>query len=355
MLSFRLRRTDFGTRPYLHEKIEIMYSKTLLKMVVVITGLIMTDCTKERFIDQSGFLVPKTVDEESSLPSISVNGTKLHAEAFGNPSNPMLVVLHGGPGADYRYLLNCKTFAENGFYVIFYDQRGSGLSQRHQKSSYYLDIMVDDLREVINHYTVSASQKVFLLGHSWGGMLATDYINSYPNQITGAIIAEPGGLIWDDIKNYITRSHEYKITGEALNDAVYQEQFISGKENQHAILDYKFALLASAEEKSDSPLGNEGFIPFWRQGAVVNKAMFELADKNGIDLISNLNKYQTKILFVYSERNKAYGLEHAKKVSAAFPQAELFRVDGAGHDMLTFTTGFQNFYPKALSYLNSLK
>lgn len=318
-------------------------------------SIITTNCTKERFIDQSGFLVPKTVDENNALPSILVNGTELHAETAGNPLHPMIVVLHGGPGADYRYLLKCKSFAENGYYVIFYDQRGSGLSKRHAKSSYYLDVMRDDLREVIAHYKTSSDQKVFLLGHSWGGILATAYINSYPTQITGAIIAEPGGLTWTDIKDYVSRSREYKLTGEALNDVVYQDQFISGKENQHAILDYKYVLLASAEEKSDSPLGNEGPVPFWRPGAVVNKAMFDLADKYDIDFISNLSKYQTKILFVYSERNKAYGPEHAKKVSAAYPQVELLRVDGAGHDMLTFSTGFQHFYPSALSYLNSLK
>jgi len=49
---------------------------------------------------EPGQLVPLTVDEDPTLPSISVNGTQLHAETFGNPTDPMLVILHGGPGGD---------------------------------------------------------------------------------------------------------------------------------------------------------------------------------------------------------------------------------------------------------------
>ncbi|MDL1892501.1 alpha/beta hydrolase, partial [Sphingobacteriales bacterium CHB3] len=56
-------------------------------------------------------MVPLTVDQDPSLPSISVNGTQLHAETYGNPNDPMIVVLHGGPGSDYRSLLNCSKFA----------------------------------------------------------------------------------------------------------------------------------------------------------------------------------------------------------------------------------------------------
>ena len=62
-----------------------------------------------------------------------------------------------------------------------------------------------------------------------------------------------------------------------------------------------------------------------------------------------------KVLFCYSERNQAYGLEHAQKVSSAYPNVDLVRIDEAGHDMITFPNGWNNFFPIALNYLNSLK
>src|SRR6476620_9669553 len=81
-------------------------------------------CTKGRMVNEPGYLVPKTVDQDRSLPSITVNGAMLHSEAFGNPDNPIVVIIHGGPGGDYRDLLNSRDLADHGYRVVFYDQRG---------------------------------------------------------------------------------------------------------------------------------------------------------------------------------------------------------------------------------------
>ena len=328
----------------------------LLNLSLAIAATVMlAACTKERKINDAGNLVPKTVEQDLSLPSIAVNGTQLHAEAFGQPDDALLIVLHGGPGADYRYLLNCKAFANEGYRVVFYDQRGSGLSKRHPKDSYTLQLMYDDLSAVVTHYRTSPTQKVFLLGHSWGAMLATAYINQYPTRINGVVLAEPGGFVWQDVLDYIKRSRSIKFTSELLNDLLYADQFLTGKETEHAILDYKYALLGIADGKKDNPTGDEGRLPGWRPGAIVNKAAFDIGEKDKPDWTTNLSQYSTKVLFVYSENNKAYGLAHAQKVSSPYPNRQLLKVNGAGHNMISFPTGWNNFYPTALTYLNSLK
>src|SRR4029078_6989970 len=51
--------------------------------------------------NEPGNLVPRTVTEDLSLPAVELNGTRFHAETFGNPANPVIVFLHGGPGCDY--------------------------------------------------------------------------------------------------------------------------------------------------------------------------------------------------------------------------------------------------------------
>lgn len=311
-------------------------------------------CETEWLINEEGNLVPKTVEHDSSLPAIAINGSKFHAETFGNPADKMLVILHGGPGGDYRYLLNCGQFAGHGYYVVFYDQRGSGLSKRERKDSYSIQLMLDDLSAVISHYRTSSEQKIILLGHSWGAMLATAYINQYPSAIDGAILAEPGGFVWQDILDYVKRARDFSFTSETLNDAVYLDQFITGDEDEHAILDYKFGLLSFTDEAGDSPLGNEGTLPFWRGGAIVNRALFELGEKEKPDWTTNLQQYTARVLFVYSQRNKAYGLDHARKVSSAYPNVQLERIDEAGHDLLTFPAGWNHFFPMALTYLESL-
>jgi proline iminopeptidase len=327
--------------------------KTIIQFIVL-SILFLSSCTKGRLISEEGNLVPLTVEKDASLPSININGSKFHAETFGNPANKMLLILHGGPGSDYRYLLNCREFANNGYYVVFYDQRGSGLSKRHNKNEYSIQLMIDDLKAVIAYYKTSSSQKVFLLGHSWGAILATAYINQNSAAITGVVLGEPGGFKWNDIKDYVTRARDFRFTSEALNDASYADQFITGSENAHAVLDYKLGILGATDAANDNPTGNEAVLPFWRAGAVVNKALFDLGEKEKPDWTTNLNSYTTKVLFAYSERNRAYGLAHAQKVSSAFSNVQLVKINGAGHDFISFPTGWANFYPVALNYLNSL-
>lgn len=328
-------------------------AKFCIPLLVVLISL--WGCTKENSIKDEGNLVPETVEKDPNLPSISVNGTQFHAETYGNPDSAMVVVLHGGPGSDYRHLLNCKAIANHGYHVVFYDQRGSGLSKRHNKSTYSIQLMLDDLSAVIAHYRKSPAQKVFLLGHSWGAILATAFIDKYPTAIAGVILAEPGGFIWEDIEAYVNRARDIKITSELISDFLYSDQFITGKKDEHAILDYKYGLLSSAEGNKDNPIGDEGPLLFWRQGAIVNQALFEIGDREKPNWTLHLNQFQTKVLFVYSEHNRAYGLAHAQKVSSAYSNVQLFKVNGAGHDMLSFPTGWSNFYPVAINYLNSLK
>lgn len=325
----------------------------LLTQALVMVGYLLmpvwSSCETHE-MNEPGLLVPRTVDEDNSLPSIFVNGTQLHAEAFGSPGDPMLVVLHGGPGGDYRYLLNCAAFANDGFFVVLYDQRGCGLSKRHGDDIYTIQLFIDDLDAVIQYYKVDPSQKVFLLGHSWGAMLATAYVNQNPTAVSGLVLAEPGGLTWHDTKGYIGRWQKLDIFDETSNDFVYLDQFITG--DDHRVLDYKAALQSAASFTKGNKLGIEGLEPFWRAGAVCNKASFEYGQKHGFDFTTNLSQYGTKVLFMYSELNKAYGADYAQKVASAFPNAELKEVTGSGHEFTYFA--WERFYPPAKNYLTSL-
>lgn len=310
-------------------------------------------CKKELNPNDPGALVPKTVIEDPNLPSIAVNGTLLHSEAFGNPADPMVVFLHGGPGCDYRNGMNVKNLVANKYYVVFYDQRGSGLSKRHPKDSYSIQVFLDDLAAVIQHYRTSPVQKVFLFGHSWGAMLATAYINKYPTAISGVILAEPGGFTWDQMQEYARNSRKLKLFTEATNDALYPDQLLTGKENDHAILDYKMILSSAYSFSQDNVQGIEGPSPFWRYGAAVLKKMLEIGKSEGFDFRTNLNQFTKKVLFLYSGNNQAYSDSFAQKVAAAYPNVQLSKIQATGHEMIYFK--WDAVHALALPYLQSLR
>lgn len=319
---------------------------------VIATFFSFTGCKKLN-LNNPGNLVPKTVDEDLSLPAISVNSTKLHSETFGNPDSAMIVILHGGPGSDYKSMLNCKDLANNGYFVVFYDQRGSGLSQRYNQDTYSLQLMLDDLTAVIKYYRKSPTQKVFLFGHSWGAMMATSYINSNPTAIDGVILAEPGGFTLAETEAYISKTRPTTPFNESTNDVFYSDQIITGKENEQNVLDYKLALSSAYDMSAGNIVGNSGSYPFWRYGAVVQNSLLTIASNDGFDWTTNLNQYHTKVLFLYSELNKAYGFDFAQKLSSAYPNVQLEEIRGSGHEMIYF--GWDQVYPLALTYFNSLK
>lgn len=324
-------------------------------MFILMVSLSLSACTRTAF-DTPGALVPATVDQDPSLPSLTLNGTQLHLETHGDPTDPIIVVIHGGPGGDYRSMLQATQFAEEGYFVVFYDQRGTGLSERVDRSQFEdenaVQLFIDDLDSLIAHFRLQPTQKVFLMGHSWGAMLATGYINQHPEKIAGAILAEPGGFTWPQTTEYLSRSNDIKFFSEGLNDAVYPEQIFSGKD-EHEILDYKAAYFAEVENAPENPIGNAGPYPFWRNGAVSFTTLLNSVDQYPFDFTTDLSAYSPKILFLYSELNTAYGADWATTVSAPYPNVQIEQVEGSGHELLYF--GFPDFYVHSLPYLNSLR
>jgi proline iminopeptidase len=317
-------------------------------------------CKEERFIYEEGYLVPKTVEHDPNLPSITVDGVKLHSQAFGHPDSTIVVCLHGGPGGDFRYMLNCKDLALQGYRVVFYDQRGSGLSQRLPKSYYtslgenLTDMIYDELASVIAYYRTGKYQKVYLLGHSWGGMLATGFTGRYPNAVQGLVVMEPGGFKWDDVIDYSSKAISFNIWSEDFNNAVYGDQFITGKEDEHAVLDYRMALLISKNKVTGDDDSKPG--SFWRSGAIVNTSYTEIGSKYKFDFDRGIEEFKIPVLFFYSEKNKAYTDSWAKKISGSYNSVNLIKIAGVGHNDIIFdkkawTTAT---LPEILKYFNSL-
>jgi proline iminopeptidase len=330
--------------------------KNALTLVCVV--LLFASCKK---LNEPGNLVPKTVDQDPSLPSIVVNGIQLHSEAFGNPDSSIIVCIHGGPGADYRYLYYCQELAGYGYRVVFYDQVGSGLSQRMDESHYEglgdgaLDkIFYNELLGVINTYKTHPSQKVFLLGQSWGAMLATAFTGKHPDVVDGLAVIEPGGLQWNDVIEYITKSRSFKLWGELSNDATYKDQFISDKKNNHELLDYKFGMISTTNTITGDKMEPEGQ---WRSGVVISMGSYEIGDKLKPDFSSGIDQFKKPVLFIYGGQNKAYPDSWATKISDAYPSKTVVKINAAGHsgmftdrDIWTSAT-----LPQLLTYFNSLK
>jgi proline iminopeptidase len=309
---------------------------------LLLVGLIAAACDTMS-PSESGNLVPRTVAEDASIPAIELNGSRFHAETFGNPTKPVIVMLHGGPGGDYRGLLRLAN-RYNGYsltdeyFVVFWDQRGSGLSQRHGKSMLTIDAYLDDLNAIVNRY--SPARPVYLVGHSWGGMYATAYINKYPQRVAGAVLIEPGpldGATNERIKDDII---DINLGSEWLNDWAWNSQFLSP--DDHARMDYE-RMLGSKDAQPKFGLSTVDPEPAWRMGAAASRYIAEDGqDSNGkfnYDFTTNLASYTTPVLFIAGALSQVLGESLQTEQVQRYPSATLKVVNGAGHDVQWVKTG----------------
>jgi len=115
----------------------------------------------------------RCADIPSSDGYASVPGGKIYWRRFGTGGKTPLLTLHGGPGAAHNYLLSMQALADERP-VIFFDQLGCGKADAPEDENVYTVQRavdeVDAVREALG------LQQVVLYGHSWGTLLATEYL-----------------------------------------------------------------------------------------------------------------------------------------------------------------------------------
>jgi L-proline amide hydrolase len=98
-----------------------------------------------------------------------------------------LLVLHGGPGAPHDYLEDLAILADAGRPVVFYDQLGCGKSDDPDDPALWvMDTFVDEVGTIRDALGLD---RVHLLGHSWGGMLAMEYALGQPPGLASLVLA----------------------------------------------------------------------------------------------------------------------------------------------------------------------
>ncbi len=295
------------------------------------------------FLTMGKYEVAKTVEQDPSIPHIKIGNTIFHAETFGNDTNEVVIALHGGPGNDYRYILSLKELADE-FFVVFYDQRGTGLSPRVRADELTLDNMLLDLNNIVDYYT--KDRKVNLIGHSWGAMLASGYIATHPDRVSKAVLAEPGILTSDEAKEFLEKvKMKFSFTMlRHLGKCWFRSLHVKGPDKQ-ASKDYFLASFMLEGNIKGNPFENyycnkdlsTASLDYWRYGALANMAIMRNGmDKEGnlqLDLISGVENFNTKVLFIASECNKLIGEDLQRRHTVYYPNAKLVVIKDAGHTM----------------------
>lgn len=117
-------------------------------------------------------------------------GVPLYYRSAG--SGTPAVLLSGGPGFSVDYMVPVGDFLPADYRRIFFEQRGTGKSRPPTLSpdSMTLQTVVEDLEALRLHLK---QDRLLLIGHSWGGMLAMAYAAAHPDRVDRLILIGSGG------------------------------------------------------------------------------------------------------------------------------------------------------------------
>ncbi len=115
-----------------------------------------------------------------------INEVELGVLEAGNPLNPVILFLHGFPEVGEAWHRQMRYFAERGFRAVAPDQRGyNGSSKPKGIKSYVLPQLTADVVALIQQLT---DQKIYLVGHDWGGAVAWNLATHFPELLQALII-----------------------------------------------------------------------------------------------------------------------------------------------------------------------
>src|SRR6266550_4744996 len=116
--------------------------------------------------------MPKPIPAPREEGFTTTTGSPLYWAKYGRPGAPKLSVLHGGPGADHRYLLPQMLHLGDKHDLLFYDQRGGGRSKTDARIPITWRTHVEDLGALVSEFGL---EPLSIVGYSWGAMLALLY------------------------------------------------------------------------------------------------------------------------------------------------------------------------------------
>lgn len=191
---------------------------------LLLTGLLLTITTLAQ---------RKLVDSWTDGKYVTVNGAKLWVVTVGE-GDP-IVFIAGGPGGAHLGLRSFDPLAANHHQLIYFDAYGRGKSDTAKVvSEYTLERDIDDIEGLRKALHLD---KITVLGHSYGGVVAQGYAIKYPGHLSHLILADTfhSFVMWqenDDNSNHEIKTNypevwkelsELREQGAVSSDAKHQD------------------------------------------------------------------------------------------------------------------------------------
>ena len=283
------------------------------------------------------FPMAKTADGNPDLPALALDDVRLHGRIAGPDAAPLVLVLHGGPGADHRSLLPLETLSVT-HRVLFFDQRGAGLSQRVKDADLTMAAYLQDIDSLIAHH--AQGQGVALIGHSWGAMLAVAYLGHNPDAVQHTVLIEPGFLdqvgytAWEARRAKLSRSPRVILAGFLAGVRAQNADPVDQDARHDFLIGSVVHAFANHPKNPYHRPGEPYSAPSWRFGGRASDRFW--ADISpAIEAMAAGLGHPGPILFLAGGCNDWTGPALQQAHAARFPDARCQSIPDSGHDVVS--------------------
>jgi proline iminopeptidase len=246
-----------------------------------------------------------------------------------------IVVVHGGPDFDHHYLRPELDRLADSFRLVYYDQRGRGRSAGEVRpEEVSIGSEVDDLERLRRHLRL---ERVAVLGHSWGGLLALEYAIRHPDRVSHLVLmntAPVSSRDFDRLRQELRRRRsgdETERMAQIRSSADYQRGSLDAEADYYRI---HFKPAVRRPEDLDRIVGRlrshftEAGV---RKARAIEQRLYdETFLSGGYDLIPKLTELDLPTLVLHGEQD-FIPVELATPIATAIPGARLAVLPACGH------------------------
>ncbi|MDF2699200.1 MAG: proline iminopeptidase [Haloplasmataceae bacterium] len=233
--------------------IKIIRNVLLIVLLIIVVGL--STLLIYRKVYSNNILKSQAITSSEGINQeeiVTIGGIEQYLYIRGlDTFNPIILILHGGPGSPMTPLsYTYQTALEDEYTVVNWDQRNAGKTYFLNDPEEVYDTlsftrMVEDIKEVTLYLLDKFEQeKIIILGHSWGSALGTAFVQTYPEYVeayigTGQVINSDEGdqFAFTNALSAARKANNVKdielmenLTGYLLSDSNFTlESFITSR------------------------------------------------------------------------------------------------------------------------------
>ncbi len=265
------------------------------------------------------------IQSQQSGMAVSADGARIYYKTFGK-GQPLLII-NGGPGMNSDGFEELAVTLSQYFMTIIYDQRGTGKSELKvlDSTTITMDLMLSDIESIRKQLGLG---RWSLLGHSFGGMVASAYATVYPEKIDQIVLSSCGGINLK-LLDYFRESLHSKLTATQLDSVLYWERKIAEGDTSRDTRLQRGKCLAPAYvmDPKHFPVIAERLA---QSNSTINQLMWDDLRKHNFDCAPNLEPFYRPVLIIQGKQDivRASTAEEAHK---AFHNSRIVFIDHCIH------------------------